>query len=287
MYALIRPVDGILLIDKERGPTSHDVVARVRSESGEWNVGHAGTLDPLATGLLVLCLGRALKVVEFMEGHDKEYEVAVRLGRTTETDDAEGRVVTERDAGAVTRESLVAAAAKFTGEIRQRPPAYSAVRVGGRRLYQYARAGEPVEAPERAVVIREFALLSFEPPLARFRVRCSKGTYIRSLARDLGESLACGGSVEALRRTASGPFRVEQAVSDFAREAVMPVDAGLAHLPEVRLSPEDASRFLKGQRCEAAPAGPLARVYGEGRFLGVGHGVDGRLWPRKVLAGVQ
>ncbi len=275
----MRVMDGILLIDKERGPTSHDVVARVRSETGEWSVGHAGTLDPQATGLLVLCLGRALKLMEFMERHDKEYEAAVRLGRATETDDAEGRVISERDVSGVTREAVEAAATKFVGPIRQRPPAFSAVKVEGRRLYRYARAGEKVDAPERTVRVHAFDLVSFEPPVVRFRVRCAKGTYVRSLARDLGEALGCGGSLEALRRTASGPFRVEQA--DPAK--LLPPDAGIADLPEVRLPDDCAGRFAKGQAVAVDPPGPVARVYGPAGFLGVGVARDGRLQPRKVI----
>ncbi|MBI2933230.1 MAG: tRNA pseudouridine(55) synthase TruB [Planctomycetes bacterium] len=276
-------MDGILLIDKERGPTSHDIVDRVRGESGERRVGHAGTLDPNATGLLVLCLGRALKLVEFMEGHDKEYDVAIRLGRVTETDDAEGCTVTETDPSAVSREALLAAAARFIGEIPQRPPAYSAVKVGGRPLYRYARAGESVVAPERVVRVHELALLSFDPPIARFRVRCSKGTYVRSLARDLGAALGCGASVEELRRTAGGPFRVEQAVRGFDPKALLPMDAGLADLPKVSLPPDYAGRFAKGQGVDVTPPAPLVRVYQEERFVGVGYDRDGRLWPRKVL----
>lgn len=276
-------MEGILLWDKEPGPTSHDVVARVRAESGEPKVGHAGTLDPGASGLLVLCLGRALKIVEFMENHDKEYETAIRLGRRTETDDADGRVVEEHDASGVTRERLEAAARGFVGEIRQKPPAFSAVKVGGRRLFQYARAGEAVEAPERTVRVHEIAILGWEPPVAKLRVRCSKGTYIRSLARDLGEALGCGGSVETLRRTASGPFRIERAVRTWDPRALLSIDSGLGGMPEVHLSPEEAARFVRGMGTAVAPPAPLVRVYAELRFLGVGHDLEGKLWPRKVL----
>ncbi len=276
-------MDGIVLIDKERGPSSHDVVMRVRSESGEWNAGHAGTLDPQATGLLVISLGRALKMMQFMEGHDKAYEAAIRLGRVTETDDMEGKVVAERDASGVTRETLIAAAAKFAGEIRQRPPAYSAVKIQGKRLYQYARAGEKVEAPERTVRVHEFALLSFDPPVAHFRIRCSKGTYIRSLARDLGESLGCGASLDALRRTASGPFRVEHATRDFDPARLLPIDAGIADLPAMQLPADYAGRFLMGQKLDETPPAPVVRVYEGQKFLGIGIEKNGQLCPKKVL----
>ena len=152
-------MDGILLVDKPKGKTSHDVVALVRRERGEPRVGHAGTLDPLATGLLVLGLGKALKLLEFMAGHDKTYEVAIELGVLTETDDADGARIGE--APVPDRASLEAATARLTGEILQRPPAYSAVKVEGRRLYKYAREGQVVEAPERKVRVDEFALLSY------------------------------------------------------------------------------------------------------------------------------
>ena len=189
-------MDGILLVDKPRGKTSHDVVAAVRRERGERRVGHAGTLDPLATGLLVLGLGKALRLLEFLQADDKEYEFEVRLGELTETDDADGA---PSGTGPVPAPAeLEAALARFRGEILQRPPRYSAVKVEGKRLYREARAGREVEAPERKVRVDELVLRSYEPPIARFRVKGSKGLYVRSIARDLG------GHVTALRRTARG-----------------------------------------------------------------------------------
>jgi tRNA pseudouridine55 synthase len=263
-------MDGILLVDKAAGKTSHDVVDEVRRSTGERRAGHAGTLDPLATGLLVVALGKGLRLLEFLQDREKTYETEILLGVRTETDDAEGPPV---GTGPVpSRAELIAAAALLTGEIRQRPPRYSAVKVGGRRLYELARAGRAVDAEERTVVVRELALLTYDPPRARFRVVGGKGLYIRSLARDLG------GHVTALRRTAVGPFRVEQ-----AGPGLLPVEVAVSHLPELRLSAEEARLFLTGRRVARAGAG-LVRVTEGTRFLGVGEADGDGMKPRKVLA---
>ncbi len=246
------------------------MVDEIRRGRGERRAGHAGTLDPLATGLLVVALGKALRLVEYLQGHPKTYDVEVELGILTETDDAEGARVEERPVPS--RPELEAASSRLVGEIEQRPPRYSAVKVGGRRLYEYARGGKEFEAPIRRVTVRELALLSYDPPKARFRVRGSKGLYVRSIARDLG------GHVTELRRTAVGPFRVED-----AGPALLPVDAAVGHLPEMRLSEEEAGDFVHG-RFIARPAAGIVRVYRDERFLGVGEPSGEGLKPRKVLA---
>lgn len=264
-------MDGILLVDKPRGKTSHDVVAAIRRERGESRAGHAGTLDPLATGLLVVALGKGLRLLEFMAGHDKEYEVEIELGALTETDDADGPRVAETPVPG--RAALEAAAAAMRGEIEQTPPQYSAVKIDGRRAYDLARQGKDVEIPARKVRIDVLDLLSYEPPRARFRVKGSKGLYVRSIARDLG------GHVAALRRLASGPFRVED-----AGPALLPIEAAVAHLPEFVL--DDAGRrfFETGRQAAGAVEG-LVRVTHAGRFLGIGEpGEPGWMKPRKVLA---
>jgi tRNA pseudouridine55 synthase len=263
-------MDGILLVDKPAGKTSHDVVAEVRRELGEPRAGHAGTLDPAATGLLVLALGRALKLVEFME-YDKTYEFEAELGVLTETDDAEGARIGERPVPS--RAELEAALPGLRGEIVQVPPRVSAVKVAGRRLYEYARKGREVEAPARRVRIDELSLLSFEAPRARFRLRGSKGVYVRSVARDLG------GHVVRLRRTVCGPFRVEDAGPE-----ILPMDTAVMHLPELRLTTEEALCFHEGQRVDREAPGPV-RVYCGPRFLGIGDRKEGRLAPRKVILG--
>lgn len=278
-------MDGILLIDKPAGPTSHDVVERVRTALGTRRVGHAGTLDPPASGLLVLGVGKALKLLEFMEGHDKEYEFTVLFGRATDTDDATGRTLREADASALARGAVESALARFRGEIDQVPPRYSAVKVGGKRLHEEARKGREVAAPARKVTVHLLELHAWEPPRAEMRLVCSKGTYVRAIARDLGEALGVGACVERLRRTVSGPFRVADAAAPEGdlSAVLLPPDAGLPGLPEVRLSTEDGRRFEQGQRVQRrAPAG-LVRVYVGPRFTGVGESDGSGVRPRKVL----
>jgi len=261
-------MDGILLVDKPKGKTSHDVVDAVRRERGERSVGHAGTLDPLATGLLILGVGKATRILEYMQ-YDKSYEADVELGILTETDDADGARLEERPLPS--RADLEAAVATLVGEIVQRPPRYSAIKVDGRKLYDYARKGQEVEAPERRVRVDELSLLSYEPPRAKFRIRGSKGLYIRSLARDLG------GHVVELRRTACGPFRVEDAGPE-----LLPLDVALMHLPEIRLTTEELHAFENG-RTVAREVPGLVRVYCGPRFVGIGEQAGAMMKPRKVI----
>jgi len=261
-------MDGILLVDKPQGKTSHDVVDAVRRDLKERSVGHSGTLDPLATGLLILGVGKATRVLEYMQ-YDKTYEVEIELGILTETDDVDGARIEQRPVPS--RAELETAAAKLVGEITQKPPKYSAVKVEGRKLYDYARKGREVEAPDRKVRVDELALLSFEPPRARFRVRGSKGLYVRSIVRDLG------GHVTALRRTACGPFRIEDAGPE-----LLPMDVALMHLPEVRLTTEELHHFENG-RTVAREVEPLVRVYCGPRFVGIGERSGNALKPRKVI----
>jgi tRNA pseudouridine55 synthase len=261
-------MDGILLVDKPKGKTSHDVVDDVRRDLGERSVGHAGTLDPLATGLLVLGVGKATRLLEYMQ-YDKAYEAELELGILTETDDADGARLEERPVPS--RPELEAAAARLRGEIVQTPPRYSAVKVEGRKLYEHARQGREVEAPERRVRVDELVLVSYLPPRACFRVRGSKGLYVRSIARDLG------GHVTALRRTACGPFRVEDAGPE-----LLPLDVGLMHLPEVRLSTEELHDFENGRVVRREVDG-VVRVYCGPRFVGIGEKRESGLKPRKVL----
>jgi tRNA pseudouridine55 synthase len=261
-------MDGILLVDKPKGKTSHDVVDVVRRELQERSIGHAGTLDPLATGLLILGVGKATRLLEYMQ-YDKTYEAEVELGVLTETDDSDGSRIDEKPVPS--RSGLEAAAATLVGEILQIPPRYSAVKVGGRKLYDYARRGHVVEAPERRVRVDELTLLSYEPPRASFRVRGSKGLYIRSIARDLG------GHITALRRTVCGPFRVEDAGPD-----LLPMDVALMHLPEVRLTTEELHRFETGRSVDRSVEG-IVRVYCGPRFVGIGEKGETGLKPRKVI----
>ena len=205
--------DGVLLVDKAGGPTSHDVVASVRRRFRLRKVGHGGTLDPQATGLLVLLLGRATKLSGRFLTSDKTYEGVLRLGVSTDSQDAQGQVLRESDpaAAGVTAERLAAEMAQRTGDVYQTPPMVSAVKVEGVPLYKRARRGQTIEREARLVHVYEFKLLGYECPRARFRVKCSKGTYVRTLGSEVGDALGCGASLEALRRLESGSLRVEDA----------------------------------------------------------------------------
>jgi tRNA pseudouridine55 synthase len=282
---------GLIVIDKPVGPTSHDVVSRVRRLAGLRRVGHAGTLDPLASGVLLVCVGRTTRLVEYLVGLDKVYETTIRLGQTTTTYDAEGEVTAERPVS-LSEAEIVAALDGFRGIIRQRVPPYSAVKQGGQPLYKRARRGEALELPQREVTIHALELLAYEPPLLSLRVACSSGTYIRSLAHDLGEALGCGGHVTALRRTAVGRFTLAEAEAldaltpeSFAARLLLP-EAAVAHLPRLEVGESDAMRLSLGQRLPAptdVPAGDVAALGPGGRFLGVVE-VDGDvIRPRKMM----
>jgi tRNA pseudouridine55 synthase len=220
-------VNGVVVIDKPSGLTSFDVVARVRRALGERRVGHTGTLDPMATGVLPICVGEATKLVPFLVSGDKEYEAELRLGVTTDSLDATGTVTSETNAANVSRSDVERALQGFVGTIQQRPPMHSALRVGGQRLYKLAHQGLEVEREPRAVVVHAIELVAYEAPLARLRVRCGKGTYIRSLAADLGAALGVGAHLTALRRTRVGPFGLDRAVALDALSPATPL-TGLA-----------------------------------------------------------
>ena len=299
-------LDGILVLAKPTGPTSHDVVALVRRLTATKRVGHGGTLDPFASGVLPIFLGQATRVVEYHLSDTKAYRATVCFGASSTTDDLEGDL-TPADA-APTREAVEAALPALRGRITQTPPAYSAVKVGGRRAYALARAGQSVELRPRDVEIHRFEIVDWddsdpERPIAIVEVECSAGTYIRALARDLGAAVGSAAYLGALVRTASGPFRLEDAVSlDAIRDAagqgsrplarlLRPVDAGLDVLPVVILAPDDVSGFLRGQHVRPrrgtgdAKDGDVVRVHdGRARLLGIARLTGGRIAPDKVLA---
>jgi tRNA pseudouridine55 synthase len=255
--------DGILNLNKPRGPTSHDIVGRVRRLTGIRRVGHAGTLDPMATGVLVLCLGKATRVVEYLMASRKAYTARVRLGESTNTYDAEGEVM-ERAQVDVDRAQVEAALAPFRGNIMQAPPMFSAVKRGGVPLYRLARQGIEVERQPRPVEIFELELRAWELPDFTLDIACSAGTYVRSLAHDVGEALGCGAHLTALTRLASGGFRLEDSITidefesaaseDRWREFLLPIHAALAHFPAVQLDPEPATRLCNGQAIPARAA---------------------------------
>ena len=278
----IRPeVHGVLNIDKPAGMTSHDVVDAVRRILGMQRVGHTGTLDPQATGVLPLCVGRATRIAQFLTQADKEYEMTLRLGITTDTLDAAGKVLQQADEVRVAQADLEAVLPRFRGTIQQVPPLYSAKKHKGERLYRLARRGETVERPPVAVTIFGLTLLGFDSPFARLKVTCSKGTYARSLCDDIGRALGCGGHLHALCRVRSGRFALEGAVAldDLETrcrtgrlgEVLISLPDALAHLPGARVAPEAAPLILHGNAITAAMVaqfppdlarGTLVRVLG-------------------------
>ncbi len=284
-------VDGLLLIDKPAGPTSFEVVRQIRRALKVRKAGHLGTLDPFATGLLPLALGAATRLVPFLEGLDKTYLAEVELGKETDTQDATGRVVAEHPV-AVSEADLRAAAARFVGEIEQIPPLYSAVRHQGRRLYELARQGMAVEARPRKVTIYRLEIKEIRLPRVVLEATCSKGTYMRTLAHDLGRVLGCGGHLAALRRLAVGPFPVDEALPlaevihhpDLARERLLPLADCLPFLPALQVDAPEAARLAQGQPVAVPPpAGGLngrVRVLSGGRLLAV---AEWRRDPRGLL----
>lgn len=289
---------GILLVDKPSGPTSHDIVQIVRRGTGEKRVGHAGTLDPLATGLLVMCLGPATRLSEYLLDNSKRYQARVRFGQSTTTYDADGEIVAE-STNLPSREVVEEALVKFRGRIQQRPPAYSAIKHEGQRAYVLARRGEAVELPPRPVEIYSLELRDWSPPECGLDVVCSAGTYIRSLAHDLGQLLGCGAHLRALRRTASGNFHVNEAVtvdelhrafsSGTWRSYLRRADSALPEWPEVGLSAEATARIQQGQAIpleDAQRADEWARAYNPaGEFIAILHADSAaQVWrPHKVL----
>jgi tRNA pseudouridine55 synthase len=281
-----RALDGLILIDKRAGITSHDVVDDVRRAVRTRKVGHAGTLDPMATGLLVVGVGRATRLLRYFGGLPKTYEGTGRLGEETDTLDAEGTVVRTSQVR-VSRAELDAGAASLVGTTMQTPPAFSAVKVGGRKLYEAARAGEVLEAPPRPIRVDAFEIRGFSEPDFDFVITCSGGTYVRRLIADLGASLGCGAHLIRLRRTAIGPYRVDDAEPrpPDALGEVIPLDRAVRHLPRVELTPEEAEAASFGRILgPAGIEGPYA-VYGPSdRLIGIYRDDGAKARPEVILA---
>jgi tRNA pseudouridine55 synthase len=281
---------GFLNVDKPLGMTSHDVVARVRRASGIRKIGHAGTLDPLATGVLILCVGGATRLSDYIMHGTKRYLARVRLGITTDTYDAEGAIVTQQDASHITRDNLQQLFPSFLGDIQQVPPMYSAIKQGGRKLYDLARAGETVERAARAVRIDSLELTDWQPPEFTLDVTCSAGTYIRSLAYDLGEALGVGAHLSGLARTASGVFTLENAtpldtlLTDFGSHLITPAVA-LAEYPTLTLDAAAQAELVHGRAIAGDDAdGTIRMAYdAQQRLVAVLRAEDGRLRPQKVF----
>lgn len=287
-------IDGVVMLDKPVGMSSNGALQAVRRVYNAAKGGHTGTLDPLASGLLPLCLGEATKFSQMLLDADKSYRARVRLGVTTTTGDAEGEVIATLPV-TVSNEGIARVVAGFCGEIEQVPPMYSALKRDGKALYEYARAGVTLEREARRVSIHAIAAGAIEGQEFDLDVCCSKGTYIRTLAEDIGAQLGCGAHIVALRRTRIGPFDIADAVSleqlelsEAVRSASLrPADLLASHLPAVPLAPDAAGSFLHGQSV-AVPLPPGAvecRVFADGRFLGLGRvSPDGRLAPRRLIA---
>jgi len=293
-----RAVHGVLLLDKPLGWTSNDALQKAKGLLRAEKAGHTGTLDPLATGLLPLCFGAATKFSQVSLDADKRYRATLRLGQRTRTADGEGEVI-EQHAVNVDRAAIEAALARFSGEIDQLPPMHSALKHEGRALYEYARAGREVERAPRRVTIHAIAIVEWQSPTLVIDVVCSKGTYIRTLAEDIGAALGCGAYLAALRRTGSGALELADAVTlqslaeldEAGRDALLaPVDVLVAGWPEVRLPDDEAGRFLTGLRRRVALADmPAVRVYGTNprAFLGSAHIAGGELIADRLLSPLE
>ncbi len=296
-----RNITGILLLDKPLGLTSNAALQEVKYLFKAQKAGHTGSLDPLATGLLPLCFGNATKISAFLLDADKRYEVRIRLGETTSTADAEGEVIESLPAEHITREDVQAVLGGFLGEIAQLPPMFSAVKHKGQRLYQLARQGIEVEREARNITIYDLRLLDFTGPEFNLLVHCSKGTYVRTLAEDIGKTLGVGAHVTALRRTLVGPFEEQDMVSMETLQQVfeeqglhgldqllLPMDMGLNHWPAVHLGADSSFYIKQGQPVQVpkAPTEGYVRIYGaDEKFIGVGEiDDDGRVAPRRLLA---
>ena len=287
-------MNGIVIIDKPAGWTSQDVTARLRRVFGTRRIGHGGTLDPMATGVLPVFVGRATRGVEFFEHAEKTYETELLLGVATDTEDTTGTVLTRREVS-VTQEQLDGTLERFRGEIMQIPPMYSALKVNGQKLCDLARKGRQVERQPRPVTIHELTLLSREGDTLRLRVRCSKGTYIRTLCADIGEALGCGGCMQALRRTQAGEYTIAEVVPlQQLLEAAEPetylrdVDTMFRGYPAVKLTVNQEKRCRNGNAFSVSLPGGTYRAYSQtGEFLMLANVEDGVMSTIKSFFDVQ
>ena len=281
-------MNGIIIIDKPQEWTSNDVVSRLRRVFNTRRIGHGGTLDPMATGVLPVFVGRATRGVEFFEHAEKVYETTVRFGLTTDTEDITGKTITET-AVSLTGDELQAVLPKFRGEILQVPPMYSAIKVNGQKLYDLARKGREVERQPRPITIHELQLLEFSGNEARLRVRCSKGTYIRTLCKDIGEALGCGGCMAALRRVEAGEYTLEGSIplrqlldiseaGEDVEAMLRPVDTMFASHPKLKLNEKQARLVKNGNAFSADCADGTYRVYSpDGEFLALCRAEGGKV----------
>lgn len=275
-------MDGIVIVDKPEGWTSQDVTAKLRGVYQTRRIGHGGTLDPMATGVLPVFVGRATRAVEFFEHADKIYETVLHLGLTTDTEDITGTVLEEKPVS-VTEQDILSVLPQFRGEIRQIPPMYSAIKIGGQKLCNLARKGKEVERPARTITIHALDFLGLEGNLARLRVHCSKGTYIRTLCKDIGAALGCGGCMESLRRVQAGSYTIDKAIplaqvvaSDDPGKFLQNVDTLFTQYPAVTLTEKQTLRCRNGNSFSIAMDPGTYRAYGQdGEFLMLAKVEDG------------
>ena len=275
-------MNGIVIVDKPQGWTSQDVTARLRRVFNTRRIGHGGTLDPMATGVLPVFVGRATRGVEFFEHAEKAYETVLRLGLTTDTEDTSGTVLTQQEAQ-ICREEFLEVLSRFRGEIQQIPPMYSALKVNGQKLCDLARKGKEVERKPRLITIHELECLEFSGDTARLRVKCSKGTYIRTLCKDIGAALGCGGCMAELRRIRAGEYTIDEAVpleelleAEDPGRYLRPVDSMFRNFPEVKLSPKQELRCRNGNSFTLNVPDGTYRAYSQhGEFLMLAKAEDG------------
>ncbi len=287
-------VDGVLLLNKPVGITSNAALQKAKWLFNAKKGGHTGTLDPFADGLLPLCFGEATKFSSYLLESDKHYRAVLQLGVTTTTGDPEGEILATREVHA-SRADIEAVLPRFTGEIEQVPPMHSALKHQGRPLYEYARAGIEIDRPPRKVTIRSLQLIECDPPRVVLDVQCSAGTYVRTLAQDIGAALGCGAHLTGLTRTAAGGFRLQQAYTlaslealpaDQRTTALLPLDAMLTHLPDVDLSANDTVALTQGRRVpQRLDQAGLVRLYAPGReFIGLAEAGSGMLTPHRLCS---
>jgi len=290
-------INGIVLLDKRCGISSNKALQEVKRLYNANKAGHTGTLDPLATGLLPICLGEATKVSAYMLADDKQYQTVVQLGVMTETGDVEGKVIEVKDVPEITQDQLMDCLNSFVGEIEQVPPMYSALKLNGRKLYELAREGITVERKARKITIHAIECLDFSGELLTLDVRCSKGTYIRTLAEDIGHFLGCGATVKELRRTATGDFKLADAVTieqiqDLVpnatlQEILIPVDKPLLAMPAIEVDQVEADLILQGQQITAPNTDGklgLYRLYHQQKFLGLGEMLmNAKIQPKRIF----
>jgi tRNA pseudouridine55 synthase len=290
-YAVLPVPCGLLNLNKPIGVTSRDVVNRVSRPLRKVKVGHAGTLDPLASGVLVVCIGAATRLIEYVQRMPKTYRATIRLGATSDTLDADGRVVETIDPRVPTQSDVESALMTQLGTIEQMPPQFSALKVAGKRAYDLAREGETVALVARPVEVYRIELLRYAWPLLEVEIDCGSGTYIRSIARDVGEILGCGGLIDVLMRTRIGPFRLDDAIDpeSLSRETIpgllRPAIEALAGLPRVAIGAEDVARIVRGQGIAGQGSGEVALIGPEGELVAVAE-VDPtgeRFLPKRVL----